>query len=107
MIEADLVMPAIDLVTAVALFAQITTVDIVCLVADNAVTHGRILFHATGVTGIACGFGVWAAQGEFGFFVVIETALAPVAAVVAALATFAVTLLVDVIGAVTTEAGGG
>lgn len=107
MIEADLLVPAIDLVTAIALLAQVAAVDIVCLVTVNAVTHRRIFFYATGVAGIAGRIGVRAAQREFGLFVMIETVLAPAVAVVAILAAFAITLFVDVIGAVTAKAGAG
>ena len=51
--ETDLFVPALDLVAGAARLAQIPLMDIVCLVAGDALTHRRILAHTASVAGIA------------------------------------------------------
>lgn len=97
MIEGHLFLPADRIVAALAIRSELALVDIIICMATQA-GHGqlddawRLLVASTAYKGL-----MGAAQRKAGHRIVVETALLPVAAVMAARAIRAIAALVDIV----------
>jgi len=105
-VEHDAVAPAGSLMAAFALFAFLPMMDIVNLVAADALDSQLFLVEIATMAGAAGQLVVFALQGKIGAPCVVETGFFPGALAVAGLALFAVTTVVCVIAAMAAEAGG-
>ena len=105
-VEDDAVAPAGGSVAALALFAFLPMMDIVNLVAADALDSQLFLIEIATVAGAAGQLVVFTLQGEVGAPCVVEAGFFPGVFAVAGLALFAVTAVVCVIAAMAAEAGG-
>jgi hypothetical protein len=105
-VEDDALAPSGSLMAAFTLFAFLPIMDIVNLVAADALDSQLFLGEIATVAGTAGQLVVFALQGEVGAPCVVEAGFFPAVFAVAALALFAVTAVVCVIAAMAAEAGG-